>query len=444
MAFNGRSPIAVDGMLEKDPMKFDSYWLDTRPAFRAGCEGPVEGRADVVVIGGGFTGLSAALALAQRGVSVVVLEAAQIAGEASGRNGGQCNTGVAQDYASLVARVGAEPARQFYRAYESAVRSVEAIVAEHAIDCDFRHAGKLKLAAKPKHFEGLAKTFDVLRREVDPDVELIEPSRIRDEIASDGFYGGLLQRNGVQMHMGKFGVGLAQAAVRAGARIYEQAAVTRLERIEGERHAITCTRGTLVADRVLVATGASQHGPFAWFRRRIAPVGSFIVVTEPLPDAQLNRLFPHRRAYVTSRQIGNYFRVTPDNRLLFGGRARFAMSSPRSDAKSGEILRAGMAGYFPELADVRLDYCWGGLVDITADRLPRAGQHDGLYYSMGYSGHGVQMSVHMGRVMADVLYGAAASNPWRELDWPAMPGHFGHAWFLPFVGAYYRMQDFLH
>lgn len=444
MAFNGRSPIAVDAMLEKDPMKFDSYWLDTRPAFRAGCEGPVEGRADVAVIGGGFTGLSAALALAQRGVSVVVLEAAQIAGEASGRNGGQCNTGVAQDYASLVARIGAEPARQFYRAYESAVRSVEAIVAEHAIDCDFRHAGKLKLAAKPKHFEGLAKTFDVLRREVDPDIELIEPSRIRDEIASDGFYGGLLQRNGVQMHMGKFGVGLAQAAVRAGARIYEQAAVTRLERIEGERHAITCTRGTLVADRVLVATGASQHGPFAWFRRRIAPVGSFIVVTEPLPDAQLNRLFPHRRAYVTSRQIGNYFRVTPDNRLLFGGRARFAMSSPRSDAKSGEILRAGMAGYFPELADVRLDYCWGGLVDITADRLPRAGQHDGLYYSMGYSGHGVQMSVHMGRVMADVLYGAAASNPWRELDWPAMPGHFGHAWFLPFVGAYYRMQDFLH
>lgn len=444
MAFNGRSPIAVDGMFEKDPMKFDSYWLDTRPAFRAGCEGPVEGRADVAVIGGGFTGLSAALALAQRGVSVVVLEAAQIAGEASGRNGGQCNTGVAQDYASLVARIGAEPARQFYRAYESAVRSVEAIVAEHAIDCDFRHAGKLKLAAKPKHFAGLAKTFDVLRREVDPDIELIEPSRIRDEIASDGFYGGLLQRNGVQMHMGKFGVGLAQAAVRAGARIYEQAAVTRLERIEGERHAITCTRGTLVADRVLVATGASQHGPFAWFRRRIAPVGSFIVVTEPLPDAQLNRLFPHRRAYVTSRQIGNYFRVTPDNRLLFGGRARFAMSSPRSDAKSGEILRAGMAGYFPELADVRLDYCWGGLVDITADRLPRAGQHDGLYYSMGYSGHGVQMSVHMGRVMADVLYGAAASNPWRELDWPAMPGHFGHAWFLPFVGAYYRMQDFLH
>ncbi|ALK33911.1 FAD dependent oxidoreductase [Burkholderia plantarii] len=431
-------------MQTKDSMKLESYWLDTRPAFRAGSEGPVEGHADVVVIGGGFTGLSAALALAQRGVSVVVLEAAQVAGEASGRNGGQCNTGVAQDFASLAARVGIEPAKRFYLAYESAVKSVETIVAGQAIDCDLRRAGKLKLAAKPQHFAGLARTFEMLRHGIDPDIELIEPSRIRDEVASDGFHGGLLQRNGLQMHMGKFGVGLAHAAARAGARLYEHAAVTKLERLDGERHVLTCTRGTIRADRVLVATGASQQGPLAWFRRRIAPVGSFIVVTEPLAEARLDRLLPQRRAYVTSRQIGNYFRVTPDNRLLFGGRARFAMSSPRSDAKSGDILRAGMVDYFPELADVRLDYCWGGLVDITADRLPRAGMHDGLHYSMGYSGHGVQMSVHMGRVMADVLYGASASNPWRELDWPAMPGHFGHAWFLPFVGAYYRMQDFLH
>ena len=376
-------------------------------------------------------------------MSVVVLEAAQVAGEASGRNGGQCNTGVAQDYASLAARIGVEQAKAFYRAYASAVKSVETIVTEQAIDCDFRRAGKLKLAAKPQHFAGLEKTFNALRRDVDPDIELIDPSHIRDEIASDGFTAGPAAQRRADAH------GQVRRRPRASGRARRRTRV----RTRG-RHAARQARRRappdhqrprlIVADRVLVATGASQHGPFAWFRRRIAPVGSFIVVTEPLPDAQLNRLFPHRRAYVTSRQIGNYFRVTPDNRLLFGGRARFAMSAPRSDAKSGDVLRAGMAGYFPELANVRLDYCWGGLVDITADRLPRAGQHDGLYYSMGYSGHGVQMSVHMGRVMADVLYGAAASNPWRELEWPAIPGHFGHAWFLPLVGAYYRMQDFLH
>ncbi|HMC44932.1 MAG TPA: FAD-dependent oxidoreductase, partial [Caballeronia sp.] len=206
-------------------MKLDSYWLDTAPVFSEGAQGPVEGRADVVVIGGGFTGLSAALELATRGVSVTVLEAGRIASEASGRNGGQCNTGVAQDFASLAARVGLEQARGFYRAYESAVASVESIVSRHQIDCDFVRTGKLKLAAKPKHFEKLARTYEVLRREVDPEVELIPADRMRSEIGSDGFHGGLLQRNGVQMHMGKFGVGLAQAATRHGARIFEGAAV---------------------------------------------------------------------------------------------------------------------------------------------------------------------------------------------------------------------------
>ncbi|SOE93076.1 Glycine/D-amino acid oxidase [Burkholderia sp. D7] len=424
-------------------MKLDSYWLDTAPVFSEGAQGPVEGRADVVVIGGGFTGLSAALELATRGVSVTVLEAGRIASEASGRNGGQCNTGVAQDFASLAAKVGLEQARGFYRAYESAVASVESIVSRHQIDCDLVRTGKLKLAAKPGHFEKLARTYEVLRREVDPQVELIPPDRMRSEIGSDGFHGGLLQRNGVQMHMGKFGVGLAQAATRHGARIFEGAAVTQLKRLDGERYELTSARGVIRADRVLVATGASRVGPLQWFQRRMAPVGSFIVVTEPLSTQQLDAFFPHRRSYVTSLNIGNYFRVTPDNRLLWGGRARFAMSNPRSDEKSGNVLRKGLAKYFPELANTRIDYCWGGLIDITVDRLPRAGQHEGLYYSMGYSGHGVQMSTHMGRMMADMMSGSEQANPWRSLPWPAVPGHAGRAWTLPLVGAYYRLQDIL-
>ncbi|QCP51337.1 FAD-binding oxidoreductase [Trinickia violacea] len=425
-------------------MKLESYWLDTAPPFRKGQVGPVEGSAEVVVIGGGFTGLSAALELAKRGVPVTVLEAGRIVGEASGRNGGHCNTGLAHDYAALAERIGAERAKAFYRAHESAVKTVESIVAGEQIDCDFFHGGKIKLAAKPQHFDKLAKTYESLRANVDPNVELVPPEHIRNEVGSDRFYGGLVQRNGAQMHMGKFGVGLAEAAARHGARIFEHAPVTGLKRISGETYEVTSERGTIRAGRVLVATGASQIGPLQWFRRRIAPVGSFIVATAPLATEQLDVLLPKRRAYVTTRHIGNYFRTTADKRLLFGGRARFAMSNPRSDEKSGRILRAALANYFPSLADVQIDYCWGGLVDMTADRLPRAGQHEGLFYSMGYSGHGVQMSVHMGRVMADVMFGAASHNPWRQLEWPAIPGHFGSPWFLPLVGAYYRLQDILH
>jgi len=422
-------------------MASESFWLDTAPPFTGAANGPVDGQADVVVVGGGFTGLSAALALAQRGANVVVLEAGRIIGEASGRNGGHCNTGVAQDYATLVQDKGADVARRFYQAYAEAVATVETVITEQGIDCDFRKAGKLKLAAKPLHYEGIARSCDLIAREVDPDVRLVSPQDIRDEVGTDGFYGGMIQNNGAQMHMGKFGVGLGEAAVRQGAKVFEQAAVTDIQRLPNGQYRITSARGVIEARQVLLASGGSMSGPFAWFRRRIVPVGSFIIATQPLDSAVLDELLPHRRTYVTSRIIGNYFRTTVDNRLVFGGRARFAMSNPRSDAKSGEILKAALHNLFPSLHQVAIDYCWGGIVDMTADRLPRAGEHEGLYYAMGYSGHGVQMSVHMGRVMADVLDGKIEANPWRGQTWPAITGHFGKPWFLPLAGAYYKWQD---
>ncbi|MCY1414042.1 Gamma-glutamylputrescine oxidoreductase [compost metagenome] len=421
----------------------ESYWLDTAPAFTGAQTGALPARVDVVVVGGGFTGLSAARALALKGASVAVLEAGRVVGEASGRNGGHCNTGVAQDYGSLVASLGADRARAYYRAYESAVKSVVTLVEEEGIACDLRRSGKLKLAAKPQHYEGLARTCELIRREVDAEVELLSAEQARAEVDSAEFHGGLLQRNGVQMHIGRFGVGLAEVAARHGALIYQQTTVQGWK-AEAGGYRVDTSRGSLQAGQILLATGACQHGGLGWYRRRIVPVGSFIVATEVLPDTLLGRLLPQQRSYVTSRMIGNYFRVTPDNRLLFGGRARFAMSGGSSDAKSGKILQAAMAQMFPQLAQVKVDYCWGGLVDMTSDRLPRAGQHGGVYHSMGYSGHGVQMSVHMGQVMAEVMDGKAEANPWGELNWPAIPGHFGKPWFLPLVGAYYRVQDYLH
>jgi glycine/D-amino acid oxidase-like deaminating enzyme len=246
------------------------------------------------------------------------------------------------------------------------------------------------------------------------------------------------------MHMGRFGAGLADAAARHGARIFEEAPVTALTRVRGAEHRVTTPRGTIAAKQVLIATGPSQHGPFFWFRRRVIPIGSFIIATEPLDPAMIAQIMPNRRTATTTKHVGNYFRISPDNRLIWGGRARFALSSPTSDAKSGHILEASMRQTFPQLAQVKVDYCWGGIIDLTADRLPHAGEHDGLFYAMGYSGHGAQMSVHMGQMMARVMAGDAAANPLAALPWPAIPGHFGPPWFMPFVGAYYRYKDWRH
>jgi glycine/D-amino acid oxidase-like deaminating enzyme len=422
-------------------MKLESYWLDTAPAASFGNDAAVQGRVDVAVVGGGFTGLSAALALARRGASVALLDAGRIGGGASGRNGGHVNTGVAQDFGALIKQLGRERARRCYLAYASAVDTVERLIREESIDCDYLASGKLKLAAKPQHYEHLAQTAELIHREVDQNIELIDATRIGDEVQSDRFHGGLLQRHGGQMHMGKFAVGLAQAAARNGAALYEHAPVSAIVKQGAGGYRIVSGRGELTATNVLIATGPSKHGPFSWYRRRIAPIGSFIIVTEPLGADVVARMFPNRRAYTTTRLMHNYFRLTADNRLVFGGRARFTASEQPSDEKSGRILQRNLAELFPALAQARIDYCWGGLVDMTADRLPRAGQHDGLYFSMGYSGHGTQMSTHMGQVMADVIEGRDDANPWRDFSWPAIPGHTGKPWFLPIVGTYYRIKD---
>lgn len=424
--------------------KLDSYWLATSPRFAGGAAGPVPARADVVVVGAGLTGLAAARALARAGTQVVVVDAGRVAGAASGRNGGQCNNGLAGELGALAARIGMDRARALYRAFDNAVDRVAAIVAEEGIACDFVRNGKLKLADKPGHAGKLARAAAVLAREVEPDLRLLDRTELRAEIGSDAFHGGLLLPRSASLHMGRFAAGLADAAVRHGATIHEHAAVTALARLPGGGHRVTTARGTIAADAVLLATGASMAGPFGWLRRRIVPIGSFIVATAPLGQALAARLMPARRNCTTTRQIGHYFRLTADDRLIFGGRARFALSSPASDAKSGRILAAGMRRVFPALADTAIDYTWGGIVDMTADRLPRAGERDGVHFATGYSGHGTQMAVLMGERMARVIAGDAAANPLAGLDWPAIPGHFGPPWFLPLVGAYYRYRDWRH
>ena len=421
-------------------MKYSSYWHDTAPRFVGAAGGPVEGHYDVVVVGGGFTGLGAARQLAMAGAKVLVLEAETVGYGASGRNGGHLNNGLAHSYIAAKAELGKERAIALYHALDASIDTLEAIIAEEGIDCNFRRAGKLKLASKPQHFEGLARNFEAVHAEVDRDTALLSAADLKNEIGSP-FHGAMLSKKSAMMHMGRYVAGLAEAAKRRGAVIVEGAAV--MERSHsGGRHVLKTSRGTVTADQVMIATGAYTTANFGYFRRRIMAVGSFIVATRPLTDVEVASAMPGNRTCVNTMNIGNYWRLSPDNRLIFGGRARFsATSDQRSDARSGAILRESLARIFPQLAEVEIDYCWGGLVDITKDRYPRAGYHDGIWYAMGYSGHGAQLSTHLGMTIADAILGRPDRNPLKGLDWPAVPGHFGKPWFLPLVGLYYKTLD---
>ncbi len=420
-------------------MQFSSYWHETSQKFEGA--GSLPERVDVAVIGGGFTGLAAARRLALAGRSVAVLEAQHVGFGASGRNGGHLNNGLAHSYLAAREAFGPEKAQAMYRAFDTGIETIQRLIAEEGIDCDFRIAGKLKLASKPQHMEGLARNFEAIHREVDPDTALLSRADLSREIGSDLFHGALLSKKSAMMHMGRFVNGLATAAARRGALIVENTPVTAISGAEGKWSVVTA-KGAVRASQILLSTGAYTGSPFPWFRRRLVPVGSFLIATRPLTADEAKSIMPGNRTCVNSLNIGNYWRLSPDNRLIFGGRARFsARSDQRSDAKAGVILRDAMLRIFPQLAGVEIDYCWGGMVDMTADRYPRAGQSDGIWYAMGYSGHGAQLASHLGETVAEQMLGVRQGNPFDHLPWGAVPGHTGKPWFLPFVGLYFQFLD---
>ena len=422
-------------------MKLTPYWLDTSPQGPDRSATEVAGNLDVAVVGAGLTGLSAALHLARKGAKVAVFERDTVAFGASGRNGGMATTGLSIGFRDAIARYGFPTASALFLTYNDAIDGIEKLVGEEGIDCDFARTGKMNLAAKPGHYDGLRKTHEVLAERLGYETQMVPASEIRSEIGSDYYHGAMVDPKGAGLHVGKFTRGLAESAAALGVQIHEKASVDEVVRLDGTRHKVVTSRGSVTADQVLVATSGYTGRPFRWMQLRIAPVGSFIIVTEPLGKEVCDQLLPNRRMASDSKNLLYYFRITPDHRLLFGGRARFAMSSPQSDEKSGRILREAMVSVFPHLVDARVDYCWGGLVDMSLDRMVHAGEHEGLYYSLGYSGHGVQMATYMGKQMAEYMNGAADANPWRDLTFKRIPGHVGPPWFLPFAGAYYKFQD---
>lgn len=396
-------------------------------------------RADVVVIGGGYTGLAAARALAQTGAQVVVLEQRCIGSGASGRNGGFVLPGYKADLSRILKRHGFRMARALFDASLEAIAFVEHLVAEEGIDCDWHRPGSLVVASKPSHFAALRDEQEMLARDFHHPTTLLGPKDLTAELGASGFHGGLVDPTAGAVQPAAYVHGLAQAAARAGALICEGVWAMRFWKV-GARWKVRIGAQVIEAKEVLVATNGYTRRLDNWVARRVVPVGSYIVATEPLDAAVAGRLIPRRRVVNDTRNLLHYFRLSHDNRLVFGGRAAFR---PEALAKSVQVLGRDLVAMFPELRGVPLAFGWGGNVGMTRDHLPHVGRHDGLCYAVGYGGHGVAMASWLGEQVGRALGGRGGWPVLTRLPFPSIPLYRGRPWFLPAAGAYYRFKDWV-
>lgn len=424
-----------------------NYWL-TAAEMPAGTEGPLPERADVAVIGAGFAGLSAALFLAKRGIRVVVLEARTIGWGASSRNGGMALTGLKLGVEALAGRYGYDIARRMYAASLASIDLVEEIVRDEAIDCDFRRCGHLEVACKRSHFAAYARSAELIAREFNHRLRIVERDQLSQEIGSDIYFGGLVDEASASLQPARYVAGIGRAALKAGASIYENSVVAEVQRVS--RHgetgfAVTSSGGRLFAREVFVASGAYTSSFVSELRKKIIPIGSFIIVTQRLPDALASELSPRNRMIYDSRHFLHYFRLTPDNRMLFGGRAAFLPETPARVRRSAEILRRGMAGIFPQLSQTSVEYIWGGTLDFCFDTMPHGGRTAGLYYALGFAGHGVAMATYLGTQIAKAIAVGSDEQPFDEISFPNAPvGLRGRwPWLLPAAGAFYKVLDWI-
>jgi len=415
------------------------YWWDTAPALPNLAIRSLPDRADVVVIGSGYTGLSAARVLALRGVSAVVLEKETFGWGASSRNGGQVLTGLKLGPSALIEKVGLTRAKELYAASLASTKYLEDLIEEENIHCEYKRSGHVEAACKRQHFEHYRREQEVLAREFNHQVDLIDRPDQQRELGTRYYHGLLVDEDSGALHPAKYVRGLAICAAGSGALLFENAPATKILR-EGTRYAVVTPQGTITADNVLVATNGYTDEAAREIGKRVFPLGSYMIATEPLPAALAAKLIPQRRVVFDSKQYLYYFRLSDDNRMLFGGRADYKPATPESNRKSAEILRRGMGQVFPELKDVQIEYVWSGNICVTRDFFPRMGQHEGVYYALGYAGHGVAMATYLGGQIANIMCGARGKNPFKDLPFDPLPFYYGKS-FMPFGALYYKLLD---
>jgi gamma-glutamylputrescine oxidase len=418
----------------------NSYYTATTD--RSQRHAPLAGaiRCDVAIVGGGLAGLSAALELRERGLDVVVLEAREIGGGASGRNGGQAIHGLACGQDVIEAQLGLDDSRRVWNMTIEALDLLRERIARHGIECDWRD-GFLGVATSPRKARALQHWADEIATTYGYPLTRIARADLPRWIASERYHGAIHDPRSGHLHPLKYVLGLARAATDAGVRIFEQTEVTSLRQDGGVT--LKTAHGDVRAERALLAGNVYLQGLAPTLAARIMPVGTYIVCSEPLDPALADSLVPTRSAVCDTDFVLDYYRPTNDHRMLFGGRVSY---STRTPPNLHESMRRRMVKTFPQLAAAKIAYAWGGFVDITMNRAPDFGRiGDKVWYLQGFSGHGLALTGLAGRVVAEAMTADASRfELFARLRHRAFPG--GQALRTPALVlgmAWYRLKDLL-
>ena len=414
------------------------WWDDAPPQTRSG---KLPASVDVLVVGAGYTGLSAALTLARDGRSVLVCEAETIGYGASSRNGGHVGAKLRRGMSSIAAEHGHETARGIWSMARASRAYIQDLIAAEGIDCSFEPCARFYGAHKPKDYDGIAKSAELLNKELDYGLEMVGRADQTIYVNTDAYFGGLVDRTTAAFHPAKYVNGLLESVERAGGRVLSHTPVTGIDRSPGSGFVVHTPAGKVAARNVIVATNGYSGKAIPEIRRRMIPIGSYIIATDPMPKDRARELMPACDLVIDSRRCASYMRISPDKtRIMYGGRVAATDISPEL---SGPRLKAVLDTIFPGIKDVGFSHVWMGFTGFTFDELPHIGQHDnGLYYAMGYCGSGTAMSTYLGHKVALKILGKPEGRTALDgVPFQTKSFYGGSPWFLSSIIAGYRILD---
>lgn len=428
----------MSAALFSDDFKPAPYWWDHVPRPELAAKAP-PARADVLVIGSGYTGLHAAIQMARGGRHTVVIDAEAAGFGCSTRNGGQISTSIKPSYDALARRHGPQRAFDILKEGRNSLSFMADFVRDNGLDCDFGVVGRFHAAHNARQYEELAAAVKNQPKGLEVAAHMVPRSEQRREIGSDVYFGGAVYEQHASVDPARYHQGLLDLANAAGAEIVAYCPALSIER-NGERFIVKTTQGTIDARDVVIATNGYTGGLTPWLQRRVIPIGSYVIATEMLDRALVDELIPQNRIVSDTRKVVYYYRASPDRRrILFGGRVSLSETDPML---SGPKLHADMVAIFPQLAATKISHSWCGFIAYTFDELMHIGRRDGLYYAMGYCGSGVGMASYCGMRLGQKVLGLGEGRTaFDDLSFQTRPFYTGNPWFLAPSVLYYRWRD---